>query len=361
MPDDLQCDEDNVRQELKDRLEIVGRVAQALSNGARGDLEDLAQKKKHGYKPEAGSWDMMTNLQFVQLWEHTESELKKLRTAITATGFDDTGKFKGGGRVIDRWFCLMQVFLLIAAGGQRPGTVAIISCNEETLRAHGREKVVRRMRHLIEKDGECAAARNPELYFYGFAKTVILFHTEKMRKAAALRVLVKLGGAADAAANAKFTLLMNSFGKRLLFRTDTGEDLDATSIRRSIRREIYHLGIFPKEELSKCQRLIEGRTVTTYKASSAIVNKISSRASRRMVATNRSLNYQKGEVYKGMKVWDFLAKLATVMNTSAECLVKDYIRVPVQDFSEQQECYTSVFEGPSLPSFLFSFHGVLFF
>lgn len=212
------------------------------------------------------------------------------------------------------------------------------------------------MRHLIEKDGECAAARNPELYFYGFAKTVILFHTSKMRKAAALRVLVRLGGAADATANAKFTLLMNSFGKRLLFRTDTGEDLNATSIRCSIRREIYHLGIFANDQLSRNQRTIEGRTVTTYKASSAIVNKISSRAIRRMVATNRFLKYQKGEVCKGMKVWQFLAKLATVMNTSVECLVKDYIRVPVQDFSEQQECYTSVFEGSWLSSF--SFHSM---
>ena len=63
-----------------------------------------------------------------------------------------------------------------------------------------------------------------------------------------------------------------------------------------------------------------------------------------MVATNRFLKHERGEIAVGMKVWDFLAQLATVMNTSVECLVRDYIRVPVQDFTEQQRCYMSVFE-----------------
>ena len=345
MPADMHCDETDVKKELQDRLQNVGRVARALANGASGDLEDLAQKKKLVYKPEAGSWDMMSNLQFTRLWDHTESELQKLCKVICEIGFEDTGKFKGEGKLIDRWFCLMQVFLLIAAGGQRPGTVAIISCHEEIMRAQGQEKAVRRMRHVIEKDGECAAARNPELYFYGSAKTIILFHTDKMRKAAALRVLERLGGAANTSANEKFQQLLNSFGRRLLFRTDNGEDIDSTSIRRSIRREIYHLGLFSKDDLSKTQKMIDGKTVTTYKASRAIATKISSRAIRRMVATNRFLKFQKGKLCKGMKVWEFLAKLATVMNTSVECLVRDYIRVPVQDYSEQQQCYTSVFEG----------------
>lgn len=117
-PANLSCSVCDVKEELKARFKTIGHVCQALSNGAGADIAESQKNKRKGYKPETGGWDMMSDDQFARLWDHCESELMKLMHKIRDDGYTSAGASKSSTKVLDRWNCLMGIYLLIQAGQQ---------------------------------------------------------------------------------------------------------------------------------------------------------------------------------------------------------------------------------------------------
>ena len=322
--------------ELRSSLSKAATVAQALYRQANEEANGQTLGRQLTWSPEDGGRDTMSLPQLEKLRNFATVSLSSMMELMKKMGFHhETGAYQGSGSVIDAWFAFLPTAMILQVG-HRCGTMVTVAiadnCDDRIVA--GREKTRRIVRHIFRSDPEHHASRIPEIFHQNEIAKFVKYHINHVRPAAAYRAATR------SASPRLIGELAAAPASRLFFHTKFGSSLTSKQVNHAVRHVVFKSKVF--KDRIRCVGSACGPR-NRYKCDEETATKVSPRGIRRAVFNNAFCNYRAGKVGVGCSELEFLCELATVGNTSVQCLCRDYLRQPVGSWSRAEQAFKCVF------------------